>query len=76
MDRDTLTKLVVERAIRTLKYDDANPDVGMVMFITTAVKLAEESVFEEAARWNSLTALTLDFEDIREDVIKIVGKRR
>jgi uncharacterized protein (DUF1786 family) len=76
MEQEQLIKLVVSKAIGYLEYDDAHPDVGMGMWVDTAVDLAEKSVFKEAARWNSLQALALNFEDIREEVRERVIMQR
>jgi hypothetical protein len=76
IERTKLIELVADKALGYLAYDDAHPNVGMGMFTGTAVDLAEQSVLEEAARWNSLAALALDFKDIRDDVIEVVKARR
>ncbi len=76
MNRIDLINLVADKAIAHLEYDDEHPDVGMGMFVGTAVDLAEEDVLREAARWNSIEALRLDFKSIRDDVIEVVRARR
>ena len=67
---------VAKVAAAHLAYDDANPDVGWGMSISTAIELAERDILAEAARWNSLEAISLDFNDIRPDVIKEVIRMR
>ena len=74
MERERLIKLVADNALAHLRYDARNPDVGMGMLPQTAVELAEKDILEEAARWNSLAALSLNFEDIRDDVLLTVLK--
>lgn len=76
MNQSQLIQLVVDKAVAHLEWDDAHPDVGMGMFISTAVSLAEQSVLKEAARWNSIEALRLDFDRIREVVTTEVRKKR
>ena len=78
MDREQLINLVVDYAMLELELqaDDANPDVGMGMGPLSAVRLAEAEVFREAARWNSLAALALDFDSIRLEVLDTVMLRR
>ena len=71
-----LIELLAKKAIAHLEYDDEHPDVGMGMFVGTAVTLAEQDVLEEAARWNSLASLALDFKSVRDDVIEVVRARR
>lgn len=58
-DQD-LSALVAEKALAHLAWDDAHPEVGMGMFYDEAVRLAWGDVQTEAARWNSLEALSLD----------------
>ena len=76
MDRDQLIDLVVDHAMAYLRDDDRNPDVGIGMGLLSAIDLAEKSVLQEAARWNSLAALGLNFDDIRIDVHTILRNRR
>lgn len=77
MERDALIKLLASKAIGYLNYDDANPNVGWGMSISSAIELAEQATLEEAARWNSIEALRLNFTDeLREAVSKIVYKER
>ncbi len=76
ISKEDLTNLVANKALAYLRYDDAHPDVGMGMWVGTAVDLAEKDVLAEAARWNSLAALALDFKDIRDDVVEVVKARR
>lgn len=76
MERNDLIKLVADNAIEHLRYDDAHPDVGMGMGFNTAIDLAEKDVYNEAARWNSIEALRLDFDTIRDDVLSLVKERR
>jgi len=77
MDRRQLIKLVTEYALAYLRQDDRSPDVGMGMMTETAIKLAEQDIIEEAARWNSFAALSLDFRDIRDEVtLEILKERR
>ena len=76
MERERLIKLVADNALAHLRYDARNPDVGMGMLPRTAVELAEKDVLAEAARWNSLAALSLNFDDIRNDVMLEVSKER
>lgn len=76
MERAALIKLLTEKAIGYLKYDDAHPDVGWGMMISTAVELAEKDTLTEAARWNSIEALRLDFDAVREEVVTTVKMRR
>lgn len=71
-----LIELLAKKAIAHLEYDDDHPDVGFGMFIGTAVDLAERDVFEEATRWNSIAALALNFEEVRDDVVEVVKARR
>lgn len=76
MDREQLIELVVGRAMAILQYEDRNPNVGIGMSLLTAIDEAEKSVLQEAARWNSLAALSLNFDDVRIDVHTILRKRR
>ena len=74
MERERLIKLLVDKSIAHLREDARNPDVGWGMLPQTAVELAEKDILEEAARWKSLAALSLNFEDIRNDVLLVVLK--
>jgi hypothetical protein len=76
MEKSTLIKILVEKALAHLRYDDAHPDVGWGMMIHTAVDLAEKDTLEEAARWNTLEALRLDFNSIRDEVVATVKMHR
>jgi hypothetical protein len=76
MTRNELIDLVAEYAIIVFKANDANPDVGMGMGVLRAIQIAEELVYKEAVRWNSLAALALNFDDIREEVLEAVRKIR
>ena len=76
IDRKDLIELLARKAIAHLEYDDDHPNVGMGMWIGTAVDLAQNDVMEEAARWNSIAALALNFDEVREDVIEVVRARR
>lgn len=62
MDDEQLATLWAKKACALLEYDDAYPDVGMGMFHSTALDLAAEEIFKEAALWNSVEALRLDFK--------------
>ena len=74
---EKLIELIVDRAIGYLEYDDAHPDVGMGMFVSTAIDYAEKDILEEAARWNSLAALKLNFtDDIRATAALIIREKR
>lgn len=72
MEDLSLIKLIAEKAIAHLAYDDAHPDVGWGMTIHTAVELAEKDILVEAARWNSIEALRLDCSRVRDAVFKEV----
>jgi hypothetical protein len=61
MDDAELSTMWAERAKAILDYDDAHPDVGMGMFMDTALDIASQQILKEAARWNSMAALQLDF---------------
>lgn len=76
MEKDKLVALVVDKALAYLRYDDANPDVGWGMMTHTAVELAERDTLNEAARWNSIEALRLDFAAIRDEVTATVRMHR
>lgn len=71
-----LVKLLADRAVAFLDYDDDHPDVGMGMSYDTAIELAEKDVYKEAARWNSIEALKLDFPRYRDTVKANVILRR
>lgn len=76
MERERLIKLVADNALAHLRYDDRHPDVGWGMAPSKAIELAEKDVLTEAARWNSFAALSLDFDDIRMEVLNIVVEER
>ncbi len=76
MDRDQLIDLLVNKSIGYLEYDDANPNVGMGMWISDAVSLAEKDVLQEAQRWNSQAALLLNFDSVRKTVVEKVRAKR
>lgn len=77
MEEPELIELVVKKAIGYLEYDDVNPDVGMGMLISTAIDYAQEDILEEAARWNSLAALKLNFtNDIRAVAAAAIKEKR
>lgn len=77
MERAALIELVANKAIGYLRYDDANPNVGWGMSISSAIELAEQATLEEAARWNSIEALRLNFTDeLRQAVKEVVYKER
>jgi uncharacterized protein (DUF1786 family) len=74
---EKLIELIVDKAIGYLEYDDEHPDVGMGMFVSTAMDYAEKDILEEAARWNSLAALKLNFtDDIRATAALIIREKR
>ena len=76
MEHTALVNLLTEKAMGYLRYDDANPNVGWGMSITRAVELAEKATLTEAARWNSIEALRLDFSSVKEEVITKVRDLR
>lgn len=65
MNDQEIARLLTEYALGFLRYDDDHPDVGMGMSIDTALDLAEKQLTAEAARWNSMAALALDFTRAR-----------
>lgn len=72
-----LIDLLVERALEILDKDDAQPEVGMGMFYSTAVHYAEDSLLKEAARWNALEALAMEFTpEMRRAATDKVSKKR
>ena len=78
MNRETLIELIVDYAIAHLKYDDANPDVGMGMGTDTAYKLACQDVISEAIRWGGSLSIT-DFQNIKyikDECIERIRQRR
>lgn len=75
MNRETLIELIVDYAIAHLKYDDANPDVGMGMGTDTAFKMSCEDVIVEANRWGRTLSLT-DFQYIKDECIERIRQRR
>lgn len=77
MEQAALIELVANKALGYLSYDDAHPNVGWGMSIKTAIELAEKETLAEAARWNSIEALRLNFTDeLRQAVSKLVYKER
>lgn len=76
MNREQLIQHAAKIATAHLAYDDANPDVEWGMPISEAIELAERDILAEAARWNSLAAIALDFKDIRPEVIREVTQWR
>lgn len=79
MEQSDLIELLAERAIEFLRHDDANPNVGMGMFINQAIELAEESIAKEAARWNALEALRIDKAftlEVEGKAYEIIKKKR
>lgn len=61
MTDDDLINLLVTYAVDQLRYDDLCPDVGMGMSHKHALDIAKKKVIVEAARWNSLAALQIQF---------------
>lgn len=77
ISKEQIVELMVDKAIAYLDYDDAHPDVGMGMFTSTAIDYAEKDIVEEAARWNSLAALSLNFtNEMREQATIAIKQRR
>ena len=76
IERDALIELIAEYAVGHLNHDDEHPDIGWAMSNAMAIELAEKDVIQEAARWNSLAALALDFEDVRYEVSALVAFKR
>lgn len=76
IERSALIDLITQYAIAYLNHDDAFPDVGWGMSMSTAIELADQDVMKEATRWNSLAAMALDFNDIRADVLDKVKLRK
>ena len=76
ISRDELIKLIVEYAMEYIEKDYTSPDVGWGMPSMTAIELAEKKVLLESARWNSLAALSLDFDEIRAEVMNEVTSAR
>lgn len=77
MTNEDLVKLVAKKACDHLEYDDAHPDVGLGMSVYYAIKLAEDDIRVEAARWNSFAALKLEFDDeTKTKAIELIRKKR
>lgn len=76
MERERLIKLVADYALAHLRENDRSPTIGWGMDPSEAIELAEKDVLEEAARWNSLVALSLNFDNIRIEVLNIVVEER
>lgn len=76
MNDDTLVKLLADYAVEQLRYDEMFPDVGMGMSHGHALDLAKNKVLVEAARWNSLAALQIQFTTAIEKAALEQIKRR
>ena len=78
MNDDDLVALLVKYAIEELDYDDAYPDVGMGMGIGEALNRAQKKVLQEAARWNAVAALQIQFTPLMEKAATdlIIQRRR
>lgn len=61
MTDDDLIELLVKYATEALDYDNAFPDDGMCMGFGEATARAEKRVLQEAARWNAVAALQIQF---------------
>lgn len=73
---DDLVKLLADHAVEQLRYDDMFPDVGMGMSHGHALDIAKKKVLVEAARWNALAALQLQFTPaIETAVLEQIRKR-
>lgn len=74
-----LVKLLTDKTLGYIWQDEANPDIGMGMPVILAIKSAEKDVVREAARWNSIEALSLDqarFAKVRDQVCDAVRRNR
>ena len=60
--------MLTEKAMDLLEYDDANPDVGMGMWVGTAIDQAATLLREEAARWKRKVFIS-------DDAIKLATDR-
>lgn len=71
MEFEALVELLREKAQGYINYDNAYPDVGMGLGYMVAIDMAQEAVLKEAARWNSLAALGLQFTpELRKEVYR------
>jgi len=66
-------ELLVDNATMLLNYDDANPDVGMGLFIFQAVDRAADDIREEALRWRRTVYIS---DSAKAEAEKIIGKNR
>lgn len=68
---EALVEILREKAQGYINYDNAYPDVGMGLGYDTAIDMAQEAVYKEAARWNSIEALGLQFTpELRKEVYR------
>lgn len=77
MNREDLIQLIAEKACGYLAHDAANPDVGFGMGYGEAIDYAEKDILQEAARWNSIAALQLEFTDnMRKSAYALIYEMR
>lgn len=68
-DAEMIKELWVTKSIAILAADRANPDVGWGMSITDSMDIAKEEIRQEAARWNSMAAIALEFPPDLEKIV-------
>ena len=74
MTDDELSELVIRKALAILRWDDANPDVGMGMSYASAFDEAVKECLEEAVRWGYTGHL--NFDKIAKKCHRAIQRRR
>jgi len=73
LTENKIIEMLVDHAIAYLNYDDANPDVGMGLFVFSAVNMAADDIRKEAKVWRRKVYIS---ESTKKKAEEIVRKRR
>jgi hypothetical protein len=65
-----IVDMLVDKAIGFLEYDDDHPDVGMGMFVVSAIDLAAKEVREEAQRWKRKVFISDSAIKLAADIVR------
>jgi hypothetical protein len=69
IDEKDLVDMLVERAIQLLESDDANPQVGFGLFISTAIEMAAGTLMEEATRWRRNIFISIGMKTTARNIV-------
>lgn len=68
-----IIEMLVDRAMKRLDFDAANPDVGMGMFVFTAINMAADDIRKEATVWRRKVYIS---DSAKKKAAEIVREKR